>query len=345
MANIMLTDVCNLNCPYCFANEFVNKDKNEISEEVFDKAVEFIIGDGTHSTVGLIGGEPTIHSKFEHLMRKLIINEKVKDIMVYTNGIVIDRYWDVICHAKTHLLVNCNPPKDIGEKMFVKLDNNLSVLFNNKLSGDRVTLGINMYSPDFEYDYILEFLKKYKQHRVRVSITVPNMDSDRNVDAHNYFNLIKPRMLEFFHQLLSNEIIPNFDCNKIPSCLMQLNELSQFDKYLENKFIRNNINKSNVVSKEVKCIPVIDIRQDLTAVRCFGLSDSTKQPIENYSGIHELINYYIRTIDAYAYNTSYCTKCNDCHLRNVMKCTGGCLAYKISQINELKQFSEKLMQK
>ena len=65
MANIMMTDVCNLRCPYCFANEFVNKDTNEISEENFRKAVDFIVGDGSHSSVGLIGGEPTVHSHFE----------------------------------------------------------------------------------------------------------------------------------------------------------------------------------------------------------------------------------------------------------------------------------------
>lgn len=43
MANIMMTDVCNLRCPYCFANEFVNKDTNEISEENFNRAVDFIV--------------------------------------------------------------------------------------------------------------------------------------------------------------------------------------------------------------------------------------------------------------------------------------------------------------
>ncbi len=66
MANIMLTDACNLKCPYCFANEFVNKDKNDITEEAFDEATDFIVGDGTHTSVGLVGGEPTIHPRFEH---------------------------------------------------------------------------------------------------------------------------------------------------------------------------------------------------------------------------------------------------------------------------------------
>lgn len=343
MANIMLTDVCNLRCPYCFANEFVNKDKNEISESAFDKAVKFITSDGTHSSVGLIGGEPTIHSQFEYFMRKLIENEKVKGIILYTNGIIIDKFWDVICHPKTHLLINCNPPSDIGPQNYDRLCCNLSTLFDQKMSGDRVTLGINMYNPNFEYKYIIKLLKKFKQHRVRVSITVPNIDKKRNTDAHNYFNSMKPQMLRFFHELLSNEIIPNFDCNKIPSCLMNPEELAGFDKYLQNDFIKQNISKSNIISLEVKCTPVIDIRQDLTAVRCFGLSETTKQNIEDFAGIQELEKYYIRTVDAYAYNTSYCSKCIDCHLRYVMKCTGGCLAYKIRQINKMKNYSEEMI--
>ena len=344
MANVMMTDVCNLRCPYCFANEFVNKNKNEISEDAFDKAVEFIIGDGTHNTVGLIGGEPTVHSQFEYLMRKLIKDERIEGIMLYTNGILIDRFWDVICHPKIHLLINCNSPKDIGEKQYASLLKNLDTLFNQKMCGDRVTLGINMYSSNFDYDYMLDLLKRFEQRHVRFSITVPNMDENRNVDAHSYFKMMKPRMLDFFHDLLSAGIIPNFDCNKIPSCLMEENELREFDKYLNNEFIKNNVGKSNIVNSEVRCRPVIDIRQDLTAVRCFGLSETTKQKISDYAGIKELENYYIRTVDAYAYNTSYCKKCNECHLRSVMKCTGGCLAYKIKQINHVKEYADLMVE-
>ena len=343
MANIMMTDACNLHCPYCFANEFVNKDKNEISEEAFDKATEFIIGDDTHKTIGLIGGEPTHHSKFDYLMKKLIKNNKIHGIVIYTNGVLLDKFWDVICHPKTHLLINCNSPKDMGEEKYGILIKNLDVLFNQKMCGDRVTLGINMYNKCFEYDYMLNLLKTFNQKHVRFSITVPNIDENRNIDAHSYFNMMKPRMLEFFHELLNAGIIPNFDCNKIPSCLMKDKELHEFDKYLSNEYIRSNIDKSNIVTSNVNCRPVIDIRQDLTAVRCFGLSETTKQDIANYAGITELENYYIRTVDAYAYNTSYCKKCNNCHLRSVMKCTGGCLAYKIKQINYINKFADQIM--
>lgn len=343
MANIMMTDVCNLHCPYCFANEFVNKDKNEITEAAFRKAVNFIVGDGSHSSIGLIGGEPTVHSQFEYFMRELLVDERVKGIVVYTNGILMDRFWNVLCHPKTHLLINCNSPEDIGELQFQRLCDNLQVLIEEKLCMDRVTLGINMYQSDFEYQYLLELLKKYHFHHVRISITVPNLDENRNKDAHSYFESMKPCMFKFFHELLKNEIIPNFDCNKIPSCLVTEEELTQFNPYLNNEFIKNNIGRSNIVSTEVHCAPVIDIRQDLTAVRCFGLSACTKQRIEDYAGIKELENYYLRTVDAFAYNTSYCHKCIDCHLRKVMKCSGGCLAYKIDQITALNSKADELL--
>lgn len=343
MANIMMTDVCNLKCPYCFANEFVNKDKNEISEEAFDKAVEFIVGDGTHSTVGLIGGEPTIHSNFEYLLRKLIRNPKVNKIVIYTNGIQIDRYWNLITHKKVHLLINCNSPADIGQNNFTKLCNNLSHLLETMEFRENTSLGINMYNPDFKFDYMLKLLEKYNMKRVRVSITVPNLEASRNCDAHAYFQSMKPRMFEFFHALLSCNIVPYFDCNKIPSCLIEKDELSAFSKYLSCPEIKENYTHSNISNCRVQCCPVIDIRQDLTAVRCFGLSEISKQRITDFSGIQDLQNYYLRTIDAFAYNTVYSDKCIDCYLRKTMICTGGCLAFKINRILKLQKNADELL--
>lgn len=344
MANIMMTDVCNLRCPYCFANEFVNKDKNEISEENFNKAVEFIVGDGSQSSIGLIGGEPTIHSRFERFVRKLINDDRVKTIVIYTNGIAIDKYWDIITHNKIRLLVNCNPPSEIGDNNYKKLCKNLDRLLIDKEFKNFVTLGINMYGDNFEYGYMLEFLKKYHFHHVRVSITVPNMDGDRNIDAHNYFLKMKPRMLEFFSELMKHKIIPNFDCNKIPSCLVEKEELSIFNEFLSNAFIKDNISKSNISNKSVYCSPVIDIRQDLTAVRCFGLSECTKVNILDFKGIKDLEKYYISTIDAYAYNTVYSAKCKECYLRKTLQCSGGCLAFKIKEILNVQGFAEKRME-
>ncbi len=343
MANIMLTDVCNLNCSYCFANEFVNKDKNEITEKAFDRAVDFIVGDGTHESVGLIGGEPTIHSRFDHLLRKLIRDSRVKNVIIYTNGLEISRHWDIITHKKVHLLINCNPPTITGSLCFDTLRNNLDILIRKKEFKENVTLGINMFEAEFEYAYIIELLKRYDYHHVRVSITVPNIDGKRNIDAHDYFRSIKPRMLSFFRELFSNKIVPNFDCNKIPSCLIDPDEITEFRQYMSESDMSDKVKKSNVGDQCVRCVPVIDIRQDLTAVRCFGLSEYTKEDIRQFKTISDLENFYLRTIDAYVYNTSYSAKCNDCYKRYTAQCSGGCYAFKINEILEVKKYAEKRM--
>ena len=344
MANIMVTDVCNLHCPYCFANEFVNKSKNEISLEAFQKAVDFIVRDNAHKTVGIIGGEPTVHSQFELLMQTLIKDTRVERVMLYTNGVLLDRFWDVCCHAKVAMLINCNAPSFIGDKAYQRTVENLDTLFNQKLCRERVTLGINLYQPDFQYDYMIELLERYDLHKVRVSVTVPNMDDQRNINAHAYFLSMKPQLLAFFHALLSRDIIPHFDCNKIPSCLLTEEELRGFDRYLQSDYIKAHIGDSNIADTRVVCSPVVDIRQDLTAVRCFGLSDSTKQPIEAFHDLTELEKFYTGTVDAFAYNTVYEKACTDCHLRKVLKCTGGCLAFKINAINALQQAAQRKME-
>lgn len=336
MANIMLTSVCNLSCPYCFANEFVNRSNKEITEENFRKAMEFILGDGSEHAIGLIGGEPTTHSKFEKLLRIALMDKRVSVVSLYTNGILMDRFWHLMSHAKLRLLINCNSPENMGQAAFLKMRDNLDELLHNRLQKDHVTLGINMYNPDFQYDYMLELLQRYGYTRVRVSISVPNMADQRNRDAHLYFAVMKPQLKRFFRELLSRDIVPCFDCNKIPSCMITKEERQEFREFLLRPGISKKQHQTNMFSDFVGCSPVIDILQDLTAVRCFGLSEQTKQPISRFAGISELKNYYMRTIDAYACSTVYCEQCATCHQRDVARCYGGCLAFKIDDIIQLR---------
>ena len=341
MANIMLTDSCNLRCPYCFANEFVGTSGNEITKSAFSEAAEFILGDGSEDVVGIIGGEPTLHPDFDELMRKLILDKRVKGILLFTNGYFLNEHWDVCAHAKTHILINCNSPKDIGEAAYKQLCENLRVLITEKLCRESVTLGKNMYKPDFDHEYLIDLLVKYGFDRVRVSITVPNTDNERNTDAHDFFLQMKPSVFGFFRKLLKKGIVPNFDCNKLPSCLITEEEYREFKEILDtDTILAESVKKSNLSTKAVTCSPVIDIRQDLTAVRCFGLSGWTKQNIRDFKCITDLKNHYIRSIDAFAYNTSYSGKCDDCYDRKVLRCNGGCLAFKGKAIRDFMEMTE-----
>lgn len=339
MSNIVLTDVCNLACPYCFANEFVNHSANEISMENFNRAKAFILT-GKNPVIGLIGGEPLLHTHFREILQNLIEDQRVAQAVIYTNGIHCDKFINEFSCEKFRFLINCNSPSDIGKKQYQRLLDNLHLMIRERYLKNRITLGINMYKPDFEYEYLLEILEMYQFKNVRVSITVPCSDNIREQNAFSDFMAIKPRMFEFFRVLQERGIAPHYDCNKIPGCCLTQEE-RDFSKTLFQA--ERDINRRNV--DFVRCNPVIDILQDLTAIRCFGLSQSTKQSILDYQSIDELRAYYQRSVDSFAANTVHSAKCVQCAHRLTNKCYGGCLVYKTEAIQKLQDTCQELMQK
>ena len=346
MANIMITDVCNLRCPYCFANEFVNKSSNEISIENFKKALDFVATE-PNAKLGLIGGEPTIHSNFKEILKIVIADERFKNVVLFTNGVRFEEYANELSHSKFHILLNCNSPKDIGQKAYDKMCENLDLMINKYYMRDRVNLGINLYKPDFEFDYILELLKKYNYDHVRMAITVPNTAEQRDFDVKNYFLTIKPRFKEFVYAMLSNGIVPTYDCNKMPTCLLTPEEYASFDKLIIQKQreremaklppLRLPMEDNAIYTKPSRCSPVVDIRQDLTAVRCFGLSDCTKVKIEDFVTLPDLRRYFMNEIDNYAFKFGINNECENCYHRKVVNCMGGCIAFKIAEIMAFKE--------
>lgn len=340
MANIMLTDVCNLKCPYCFANEFVNHDKNEITMENFKKGLDFILTK-RGERVGLIGGEPTLHSQFRDILRILIGDDRVSQSIVFTNGIMVDKFLNELANPKFRILVNCNSPGDIGEKNFKKVEENIERMIRERYMKDRLTLGINMYKEDFEYDFMIDLLNRYHFSSVRVSVTVPDVKAMPKETVFDYFMRMKPRVVDFFMELLENGIEPLYDCNKIPACLME-EEMELFKRNAEKLKDRNRSPKSIFV-RDVRCTPVIDITPDLRAVRCFGLSGDTKVDIGNFRSLEELYHYYQQTVDCYAYGTAADPRCSACYERETQHCMGGCLVFKYDKIKKMQQFSRELM--
>ena len=198
MANIFLTSRCNLKCPYCFADEFVNKDNEEISAENFKFAVDFI--KKGNERIGFIGGEPLLHPNFDEFMDIVITDEEVKNTIIFTNGLLIDKHLDKLIHKKVNILVNCNSPKDLGEVNFEKLKSNLLLLKENKPDG--YTLGINIYSDKTDYSYIFDLLKSVNGKNVRFSTALPNTDKEQTQEVLGSFLRIKPFIIRFLRRLL-----------------------------------------------------------------------------------------------------------------------------------------------
>ncbi|MGD1820066.1 MAG: radical SAM protein [Pleomorphochaeta sp.] len=331
MANIMLTKRCNLRCPYCFAEEFVGKSSDDITLQNLQKAIDFALTNEDEE-IGLIGGEPTVHPKFKEILELIINDERIQSCILFTNGILVDKFVKQLSHPKFRILINCNSPTDIGEKAFEKTKQNIDLLANEYYMKEKITLGINMYKSDFDYDYIFGLLNISDFSSLRTSVSIPNSKEIVKMTSLEYFKMMKPRVLEFYYKLLDNGVMPFYDCNAIPQCILTPLEY----KTLETKIIQNGFEDKNLLSDITSCSPVIDILPDLHMIRCFALSEY-KVKCSDFNNISEARAYFSNYFDSLAYLINVNKECDECFNNKTMKCTAGCLAFKIEKMLKAKE--------
>ncbi len=341
MSNIMLTYRCNLNCPYCFANEFVNRTDADITEEDFCHAVSFLAAEpGT--SVGLIGGEPTIHPKLPEFIRILAKNKNVDHVMVYTNALWLEPLLKVMSEAgigpMVRILVNCNSPKVMGANNYERLKSSLDLAFGTYKMGRQIKFGLNLYDNDFDYSFIKELLVRYGQNQLRISLTVPEFGVCGKVDPVEHFNSRKDYLFRFFKEMDEIGVMPYYDCNKPPQCIWTEEEWAWLEWFVS----KHRSVATNLIDQKARCKPVVDILPDLRAVRCFGMSDFEKVRIDDFASLRDLQEYFRGKVDAEAFRISPSGVCRDCYDRKTGYCTGGCLGYKQEQIKAANQFVTKL---
>ena len=320
MSNILINENCNQRCPYCFASEFVNVKKNNMSFENFKKAVDFILTgyEGNKAgQIGIIGGEPLLHPEFDRFMEYLNNKEEVKKVTIFTNAVFLKKHLDYVLHDKVGILINVNSPKDVGQDNFDKTVEMIDLLINKYNRKRRLTIGLNIYD-NIDYSFFINLADKYNFDRVRVSIVVPAYGTEKKGIEH-FLNL-KAKVLEVTKALLVRGIKFKFDCNLPVPCIWSKEEIDDLELMGLCSYTRELIPLEQSV-----CQPVIDILPDLTAIRCFGLSDISKKNISEFKDIKELRDYYIDKIDSVISQKPINEKCKECKLFP-LKCYGGCLA-------------------
>lgn len=339
MANLMITGKCNLDCPYCFASDFVQGEAPQMDEPTFRRALEFAMSGSQTRSVGIVGGEPTLHPLIGQFLEILEADDRVKRATLMTNGTLIAPIADILARSrKIVALVNCNAPGTVPKAAFEKTRDNIHLMLNELGMRGRVTLGVNLFSPDMDTSFIIKLLKENHLRELRTSIVVPAKHCQTELDALAYFRSMKKCVRDLFFQLFAIGVTPFFDCNAMPDCLWadEADFLSAMQTMLKSS--------TNALVGESRCHPVVDILPDLTAVRCFGLSEGTAQQIKDFQNLDELCGYYWRTVDCYACNTCSSSECVDCKQRLCGQCAGGCLAFKWSQIQREREFSQAIAQ-
>ena len=339
MPNIMINEACNLRCPYCFAEEFVNHSPKEMTVEDFETAINFAMSDREDRQLGIIGGEPLFHSRLNEIMRIAVNDPRTEIVMIYTNAVELDRLAPEILESpKFRMLVNCNSPEDMGEAAFEKMVENMLRFKNEHSGGRRFRLSVNIYKPDFDFSYVIPLTNLLEFDVIRLSISVPQKGDLGGLSPLEYFEQMKPLAIKFVGTMIRCSVITGFDCNFVPNCVFtkeeregMLNAKDVLEKGMPIKYSQASWARS-IFCEINNCSPVIDILPDLRAIRCFGLSEHTKQDIRDFRDITELRNHYISTVDAPACRVWTEDRCAECWDREGGDCSCGCLLFKADQI-------------
>lgn len=361
MANIFLTSRCNLRCPYCFAHDYTGGGADEkradgfqgdarpngarqasISEEAFDAALEFVTRTGP-AHIGLIGGEPTAHPRFAELARRAAEHPLVSGITVYTNGILVEKFADLLAGPKFSLLVNWNSPTMLPSSASEAVRRGVDRLVFDLGMRDRVNLGLNIYGDGsgvgvdaaahagvdgFDYSYMLELLRRYGMTTLRISLTVPEFPAGCGTDVLEHFRRCKPLLWRLFHDLDDIGVQPYYDCNRPPACIWTDEERAWLMDYA----VRRPGPGDLPAFAESMCKPVVDILPDLTAIRCFAMGDFRRVPLADFADLDALRAHFMREIDRRAYRIRAARECENCHLRRTWRCCQGCMGYKMERI-------------
>ena len=95
---VMATDNCNLECRYCSTP---NDSGSEVAIEDVDKVLAGLKRLFATVCVGISGGEPTLHSRFQELVE--VVAKQSDEYYLVTNGLVFDRVLPVLLRHQGHL--------------------------------------------------------------------------------------------------------------------------------------------------------------------------------------------------------------------------------------------------
>ncbi len=315
MPNVVITNACNLSCPFCFASEYrcAPERAARMSPEEFGSLITF----AGNETVRFCGGEPTLHPRFNDML-DLALSQPERRALVMTNGV-----WP-------------SPVRDHVGGLPRRVTERITYLFNvltlesyrpgqhrrlldtlGRLDAARVTLGVTLYRVPFEFGFVLDLAERFGVTTLRFSVAAPNITdpSTWHLDPEWDFRPLAEIVYRLVAEARARGLRVQSDCGYIPPCQFAPDQLAE-------------LQRDGAI--EFRCHGPIDIGPGGEAWRCYGLYADQRVQVTAYSGSHALADdFEARTASLdtrFLFDT-----CEDCDLRARGDCGGGCYAFRVAR--------------
>ncbi|MEA4906032.1 MAG: radical SAM protein [Anaerolineaceae bacterium] len=313
MANLVVSNVCNAACGYCFANAYLTSAHKAagpafMTPEEFEAGLDYLDRSGIDEA-RLLGGEPTLHPDFPGLLHRA--RRRGKRITVFTHG--------AMPQAALHSLLEL-PPEQCSVVV------NMSAVFAHSPAvtspeerrrqvlqalGQRALLGFNIQSPDFDLGEVIRLAAGSGiRKRIRLGMALPGPQACNHFVHPKQYHLVGRRIAQQSGLAAQAGVCLDLDCGFV-RCMFSSDELETMLK--------------NGVQYGWHCGPVLDIIPGREVLHCFALSDRFKRPFQpeaTSAGLHAALDALVQ-----AHRTAgVFPACSTCAYKASHECSGGCLA-------------------
>ena len=333
MANIVVSNICNLNCAYCFADSHMRQSRDLeikpfIQMETFERHLD-ILDKLNVSQIRLIGGEPTLHPQFPMLVETAL--KRGKPVLIFSNGLMPTKVVDTLekTDPKTcTVLVNMSTAHGVQGLNQEHLERRSWVI---QQLGARILLGFNISDPIFTLDDLFEVIRNSDcQRSVRVGLAQPVLNGNNHYLRPKYYPKVGRSIADSAIRGFELGIALEFDCGFV-RCMFSDEEIKILEK--------------TGADYGWRCNPVLDIDISGKVFHCYPLAKQFSTNLSTVSDPGKLRAQFIKETGIFQATGIY-PEFSICPYRQNGKCMGGCLANVIKRFRHnnfrLKVASDKL---
>lgn len=288
MPNILLTNTCNQRCPYCFAANKITRDsKNRGSKEMSLKDLKTVLDfleRNNERVIRLMGGEPTLHSKFEEIV-DYILSRNLR-IHVFTNGLFSAKKANLLVRKgqKIKYSFNINPPSAYSSRRWNQILENLGVI----TSLENCLIGAVIWQENFNIDYLIDLANRYPVKAIMLRVANPVFNQKNKYVSLNRYPTLAKNIIREIKKADESKIRIGFGCG------LAKNMFSPEEIHLLKKY--------NVANMKWGCdgnSGRFDISVNLSVFRCFPLSGWQEKKLLDFNNSQEIENYFNRLMKDY----------------------------------------------
>jgi MoaA/NifB/PqqE/SkfB family radical SAM enzyme len=319
VANILITNVCNRSCPYCFARQKVSLDdmtpeeqideskdsKAFISIENYKTALEFLVRSKCR-VISLLGGEPTLHPQFTRLVEMAL--DTGLSLKIFTNGLMSQAKAEFLASQtkEIRMVVNVNEPDRTPAGQWEHVNRTLSVL------GQKASLSFNIYRQDCQMDFLVNLILERGLDRIiRFGLAMPILGAKNSFPPIEEYRAIGRQLADFSDVCAPHDIAVHLDCG-FTMCMFSHEELGRM--------------LCNHADTHFMCDPIIDIAPDLTVWCCFPLAGVENVRLTDFENRQQIVDHYNRIFGAFR-RVGALPECVGCPQIRRGQCKGGCIVH------------------